>query len=269
MHGCVAEAARRLPTFGSRWLQDGVRALCFSPLGTFLLTWQKLCEGAEAGNLQIWRISTGELACHFAQKLLGEKSAWPAVRWSDDEAVCCRMVTNEVHFFDGQAPTQTPQHKLRVERVAQFALAPGGGPCKVATFVSEHKGAPAVVRLWQFPDFGEGRFVASKTFFKASEVQLRWSPNGRGVLVQTFTEVDRTGECFFGFFGVFGECYVTPRSLLCHSRSLLCHSSLTPRSLSVTCPLCRQVVLRRERTPLHGSRRRGLQGCSLQGRARA
>ena len=63
----------------------GVRALAFSPLGTFLLTWEKLKEGAEHGNLRIYNVSSGALECSFAQKLLGEKSAWPAVRWSDDE----------------------------------------------------------------------------------------------------------------------------------------------------------------------------------------
>ena len=40
-------------------------------------------------------------------------------RWSDDEAVAYRLVTNEMHFFDGRAPTQQAVHKLRVEGIAK------------------------------------------------------------------------------------------------------------------------------------------------------
>ena len=40
-------------------------------------------------------------------------------RWSDDEAVAYRLVSNEMHFFDGHAPTQQAVHKLRVEGIAK------------------------------------------------------------------------------------------------------------------------------------------------------
>ena len=157
-----------------------VQALSLSPRGSFLLTWERSQqEGSDIGNLQIWRVSPAELVCHYAQKALGEKALWPAVRWSADEAIAFRLVTNEVHFFDGQAPTQQAKHKLRIEGVLQCALAPGGPPYRLATFVPEKKGAPATVRLWQYPDFGEGRFLATKTFYKASEVQLMWCAAGR------------------------------------------------------------------------------------------
>ena len=40
---------------------------------------------------------------HWHQKVLGEKALWPAIAWSVDEEVAYRLVTNEVHFFDGAA----------------------------------------------------------------------------------------------------------------------------------------------------------------------
>ena len=67
----------------------------------------------------------------------------------------------------------------------------------------EKKGAPATVRLWQYPDFGEGRFLATKTFYKASEVQLMWAPNGTALLIHTHTEVDKTGKSYYGETGLF------------------------------------------------------------------
>ena len=115
----------------------------------------------------------------------------------------------------------------------QCALAPGGPPYRLATFVPEKKGAPATVRLWQYPDFGEGRFLATKTFYKASEVQLMWCAAGhasdsaggpchhRHVLLtarssfrsagrrtarrssSNHTEVDKTGKSYYGETGFF------------------------------------------------------------------
>ena len=102
-----------------------VQALSLSPRGSFLLTWERSQqEGSDAGNLQIWRVAPAELVCHYAQKALGEKALWPAVRWSADEAIAFRLVTNEVHFFDGQAPTQQAKHKLRIEGVLQVRASP-------------------------------------------------------------------------------------------------------------------------------------------------
>ena len=134
-----------------------VQALSLSPKGTFLLTWEKLVEGDATGNLRLWRVATGEVACGWSQKVLGEKALWPAIHWSVDEEICYRLVTNEVHFFDGANPTREAKHKLRVENILQCSIEPTGAPHHVATFVPEKKGAPAVLRLWQYPDFGEVR----------------------------------------------------------------------------------------------------------------
>ena len=120
-----------------------VQAIHLSPKGTFLVTWEKLVDGAEEGNLKVWHVRTGVVAAHFKQKVLGEKAQWPAVKWSLDEAIAYRLVTNEVHFFDGQKPTLVPEHKLRIEGIAQCSIMPGTGPSyTVATFVAEKKGAP-------------------------------------------------------------------------------------------------------------------------------
>ena len=60
-----------------------------------------------------------------------------------------------------------------------------------------------VVRLWKHPDFGEGRFLASKSFYKASEVSLMWSPKGDNLLIHTHTEVDKSGKSYYGETGLF------------------------------------------------------------------
>lgn len=180
-----------------------VQALALSPKGTFLLTWERLQEGEQAGNLRVWRVATGELACAWHQKVLGEKALWPAIHWSIDEAIAYRLVSNEVHFFDGQQPTHEATHKLRVENILQCSIEPTGAPHHVASFVPEKKGAPAVMRLWQHPDYGEGRFLASKSFYKADQVHMRWRPTGGALLVHTHTDVDKSGKSYMGETGLY------------------------------------------------------------------
>merc|ERR1719424_2750072 len=181
--------------------RPSVRALAFSPRGTYLLTWEKLSEGV-AENLRLWRTADGAFVCGWAQKLLGEKWQWPALRWAADESFFARAVSNEVHCFDGAAPSQTVAQRLRVPGVSNFAIAPAGSPPLVATFVPEGKGAPATVRLWRHGDYGEGRFLASKTFFKAAEAQLKFSPDGQALLVRTHVDVDTGGKSYDGASGL-------------------------------------------------------------------
>jgi translation initiation factor 2A len=183
-----------------------VQELWLSPKGTFLLTWEKMAptEGGEGeGNLKIWRVATGELVCSWQQKILGDRSMWPAVNWSCDEEFCYKVVTNEVHFMDGGKPTSAPTSKLRVEGVAQCTVEPTGAPHHVATFVPEKKGAPAVLRVWTHGDYGEGRFLATRSFFKADTTKMLWCPVGGALLVHTQTEVDTTGKSYMGETGLY------------------------------------------------------------------
>lgn len=47
------------------------------------------------------------------------------------------------------------------------------------------------------------RFLASKAFYKAAEVQLLWAPVGGSLLIHTHTEVDTTGSSYYGATGLF------------------------------------------------------------------
>ena len=65
----------------------------------------------------------------------------------------------------------------------------------MAAFVPEQKGGPATARKgrqFPFPDDSDGQTCA-KSFYRAQDCKLAWSPHGHGVLVQTHTDVDATG----------------------------------------------------------------------------
>ncbi len=75
----------------------------FSPMGTYVVTWEKLTEQLQSngGNLRIWRADTGEFLNGFSQKHY-TKDAWPYIMWTDDEMLASMAVANGVHLYNGQ-----------------------------------------------------------------------------------------------------------------------------------------------------------------------
>ena len=120
---------------------DNVFELGFSPLGTYLITWQrpsKDANGDAVKNLKVWRVVEGNGDEHavvgrFVQK---SQTGWN-LQYTPDEKLCARVVTNEVQFFQSE-DLSTVWNKLRVEGVLDFALSPGRNQ-SIAVFIPERK----------------------------------------------------------------------------------------------------------------------------------
>ncbi|KAF9181335.1 hypothetical protein BGZ51_005539 [Haplosporangium sp. Z 767] len=141
--------------------------------------------------MAIYDVKSGEELTAFSQK---SQNNWN-VQWTDDEAYCARMVSNEVHFWEPKNLTKTPFTKLRQEGMTQFSLSPGKST-SVAVFFGERKGAPAMVRIYSITNFTVP--LASKSFFKADRVQMIWNHLGTNVLVWATTDHDKTGKSYYG-----------------------------------------------------------------------
>ena len=177
------------------------RHLQFSPLGTYIVTWEPyaILQGQSTGdaNLEIW--AGGEKAAEFIQK---SQQNW-CPQWSDDEQLCARNVTNEVHCYDGGLPGHSVSRKLQVENLATFALSQGKAPCRIACYVPGMKGAPSFVRLYEYPRLeGPGSILANKSFYRADSVTFVWNKKGSALLVLTSTETDKTGASYYGEQGL-------------------------------------------------------------------
>ncbi|KAG6556078.1 hypothetical protein Mapa_002019 [Marchantia paleacea] len=172
----------------------GATATAFSPLGTYLQTFQK--PTGQEKNLTLWDLKTGSIAFQLFQKTQS-KSNWPAVQFSDDETLACRLVTNEVHFYDGKDFQKGIIDKLRVPGIAgvQLSHAPGS---HIAAYVPEIKGAPASARIYKVSDVSEGEPVARRSFFKSSTAQLIWNKGSTGLLVLATSDVDKTNKSYYG-----------------------------------------------------------------------
>lgn len=117
--------------------------LGFSPRGTYLSTWERPAKD-EAGdatkNFKVWRtvedLPEGAEKQPHGQFVQKSQSGWN-LQYTDDEAFCARLVTNEVQFYES-GDLRTVWNKLRVEGVTNFAVAPGRTH-SVAVFVPERK----------------------------------------------------------------------------------------------------------------------------------
>jgi translation initiation factor 2A len=58
--------------------------------------------------------------------------------------------------------------------------------------------------MYQYPNLsGGGAVLANKSFYKADTVNMKWDTQGRGVLVLTGTDVDKTGASYYGEQGLY------------------------------------------------------------------
>jgi translation initiation factor 2A len=124
---------------------ENVYELGFSPLGTYVITWQRPSKddaGEAVKNLKVWRVveeptigddAQRETIGKFVQK---SQTGWN-LQYTFDERFCARVVTNEVQIYESHDLTKV-WNKLRVEGVADFAVSPGKNH-SIAVFVPERK----------------------------------------------------------------------------------------------------------------------------------
>ena len=123
---------------------ENVYELGFSPLGTFIITWQRPSKdekGDAVKNLKVWRVVEGEAGGEDEHNVVGRfvqksQTGWN-LQYTYDERYCARVVTNEVQFYES-ADLGTVWNKLRVEGVTDFAVSPGKNH-SIAVFVPERK----------------------------------------------------------------------------------------------------------------------------------
>ncbi|KAL8874471.1 MAG: hypothetical protein Q9174_000216 [Haloplaca sp. 1 TL-2023] len=182
---------------------ENVFELGFSPLGTFIITWQRPSKdekGDAIKNLKVWNVLEGQstgpeenehnVVGRFVQK---SQTGWN-LQYTCDERYCARVVTNEVHFYQSQ-DLGTVWNRLRVEGVADFSVSPGKNH-SIAVFVPEKKGQPAAIKVFNVPAFAAP--VSQKNFFKGDKVQMKWNSEGTGLIVLAQTEVDKSGKSYYG-----------------------------------------------------------------------
>uniref|UniRef100_A0A9I9DFS5 Eukaryotic translation initiation factor 2A n=1 Tax=Cucumis melo TaxID=3656 RepID=A0A9I9DFS5_CUCME len=169
-------------------------AAALSPCGTYLQTFQKSSTPQEK-NVVLWKVDTGDLVYSQFQKNM-TKVSWPAIRFSSDETVACRMATNEIQFFDTKDFSKGVIHRLRVPGVVAIELSRTPGT-HIAAFVPESKGVPASIQIFACGD-SQTQPIARRSFFRCSTVQLNWNNGSTGLLIVVQADVDKTNQSYYG-----------------------------------------------------------------------
>jgi translation initiation factor 2A len=194
--------------------RKAVHAVHLSPKGRFLLTWEKPeqlrasqedteekeSSGQLEGNLIVWDTTSGEIHARFFQKRY-KPEEWPYLLWSDDEHLACRLVTNEIHFFEGENIAAGIVRKLRLQNVENVSLAPiaNGGSSRprqsyfFVAYTTGSKGSPCKCALYEYPLMN---VLSSKSFFNSDSVEISWSYNGEYALTKGITEVQK--DSYYG-----------------------------------------------------------------------
>uniref|UniRef100_A0A182QIU0 Eukaryotic translation initiation factor 2A n=1 Tax=Anopheles farauti TaxID=69004 RepID=A0A182QIU0_9DIPT len=190
--------------------------LRFSPLSNYLMTWEPYTQNPnetpkEKPNLFIYRAETGEEVFSIIQK---RHQDWQ-MHWSCDESIAALMVGGEALFYD-HSPTG-PGFKQVVKRFGNLrngglSVAPGLSPPHIGVYMPGTKGAPSMCRLFKYPNLEMNQPVASKSFFQADKVDMIWNRKGSGLILLTSTEVDTSGESYYGKQALH---YMTPKGDSC------------------------------------------------------
>ncbi|XP_051133369.1 eukaryotic translation initiation factor 2A isoform X2 [Andrographis paniculata] len=172
-----------------------VLSASISPHGTYIQTFQK-STSPQDNNVHVWKTDTGESVYQAFRKNM-TKASWPLIRFSIDEAVACRLATNEVQFFDPEDFSKGIINRLRVPGIATFELSRTPGS-HVAVFVPESKGMPGNVQIFSCSKELQSQPVARKSFFRCSSVLLNWNCGSTGLLVVVQSDVDKTNQSYYG-----------------------------------------------------------------------
>lgn len=166
-----------------------------SPCGTYVQTFQKSTSPQEK-NVVVWKIETAAAVYQHFQKNM-TKTTWPAIQFSSDESVACRMATNEIQFFEGKDFSKGIISRLRVPGVTAIELSKAPGS-HVAAFVAESKGGPASVQIFSCNQNAQSQPVARRSFFRCSTIQLHWNNGSTGLLAVALSDVDKTNQSYYG-----------------------------------------------------------------------
>mmetsp|Transcript_19504 Transcript_19504/g.45344 ORF Transcript_19504/g.45344 Transcript_19504/m.45344 type:complete len:626 (-) Transcript_19504:413-2290(-) len=175
-----------------------VRGFYFSPLGTFLVTYERHIK-EKGDNIGVWDIASGELQRSFVLKNYTEMT-WPPMKWTSTETHCCRMVQDGVVVMAGklQKDDETTA-RITAPGIMAFEVAPkgfAGSEGHVAIVIGESKGQPARCQIFRLDALTAP--TAAKSFYKVQRVTMRWNNVGSALLVLTAMDVDDTGKNYYG-----------------------------------------------------------------------
>ncbi|XP_050432890.1 eukaryotic translation initiation factor 2A [Adelges cooleyi] len=172
--------------------------LVYSSKGTYLVIYEPFMTTPSnpkgSPNVHILRTVNGELVKSFEYR---DSKLW-APQWSSDEKVCARFLNGEVLFYEN-SNFENVVHRIKGLKLNNYSISPANQQISILCFLPA-KAGPSNGRLFHYPDFNS--IIANKSFFQADRVEMFWNQKGSAALMLTSTDVDKTGQSYYGKQGL-------------------------------------------------------------------
>ncbi|CAK0875066.1 unnamed protein product [Prorocentrum cordatum] len=193
---------RVAPDVGGR--MGGARNLYFSPQNSFLVSYEKW-DPQYPDNVHVWDLREEQAGkrLHSCSLKHYTSGALPmqVVKWTSDEALCLLYVPGQGVLMrkgdlsdDGENVKTIPE-----ENISNFELCPGstGENCYIAFSVPEKDSIVAKATLWSIGDVKKP-ILSLPTTSKVKDLTLKWNAEGNALLILASSDVDETGNSYFG-----------------------------------------------------------------------
>lgn len=187
----------------------GIKAFYFSPLSTYLVAAERFePKTPEQPNMSLWHVAgKTKIVQGRIKKISG--NSWPSMKWTDDEVCCCRVIaaedsaiagTRESHILQVLNSKTSKTENIDIPGVTKVEICPKR--TVVSVFIAENieRGRKPSVRVLDLSILeAEKRTVLSYDFdFGIDTCNMRWNCSGDRLLVQAGSEIDESGQSYYG-----------------------------------------------------------------------
>lgn len=191
----------------------GIKSFYFSPLSTYLVSAERfeLKTAPDTPNMALWHVGSKSKIVEGKLRHLSS-SAWPSMKWTVDESCCCRVLSLD----DSPAlPADTPREpylmqvlnsktgkadNIDIPGVTVVEVCPfKSGSTLVAVFIPySDTRREGYLRVYDAADISKPPVLSYNLGRKIDTCSMKWSSTGRRLLVQAGSEIDDSGQSYYG-----------------------------------------------------------------------
>jgi len=174
----------------------GVTHAYFSPLSTYIVTWQRPNKELIEDNLNIWTVE--------GKKIMGWKQRvqlyWPMIQWTQDEIIAGALLQiGKVNFFAG-ANFSVPVQSIIMSGISMFSISTGKSPYKVVVVIPQKQSTPGSVNIFNYPKVDKPNIIKT---YQGDSVDISWNSLGTALHMIVNQDIDRSGKSYYGKKGLF------------------------------------------------------------------
>lgn len=183
----------------------GIRAVHFSPATNFLVSHEKYDKEKCLKNVAVWDVRghPKQVKSHQLRGYSSGKVPLHIYQWTSDDQVCLElcpgtgvlMLDEDMESMDAAIPEPG---------CGQVSVSPlPAEQASVAVYVPEAGGKAGYVAIYSINDVDKGATVKIDLPTKLNGVEMKWNKDGSAVLILASSDVDPTGQSYFGTTSLF------------------------------------------------------------------